>query len=348
MVWFKVDDTIAFHRKSVAAGNAAMGLWVRAGGWSAGELTEGFVPDHILTLLGSPRQVAKLIQVGLWTRVEGGVQFHQWGEAGRQPSKKAVLERRTKDVSRQQRYRNLKNGQFSAEPQVSESSHAVTPHGVTGGVTGGVQGGVLPAPARISTSSGYVDQKSASDQRANQDRDEDRRNGRVIGDEPVGRGCSHRAWKIVSEHAGNRQPRPPAARLAHLGVEVDRLLAEDWAADVITAALDALDAKQLGPSQLASVAYELHKSGEVRRDVWAIPDDQLTEADIAEILGPPEYDPELPRSAPEDVKTRAALAAWRTREYPRFQAKRRERAIRRRREILGRAEARKATREAKP
>lgn len=31
MPWFKVDDTLALHGKVVAAGNPAMGLWVRAG-----------------------------------------------------------------------------------------------------------------------------------------------------------------------------------------------------------------------------------------------------------------------------------------------------------------------------
>lgn len=34
MSWFKVDDHLAFHRKTLAAGNEAMGLWVRAGSWS--------------------------------------------------------------------------------------------------------------------------------------------------------------------------------------------------------------------------------------------------------------------------------------------------------------------------
>jgi len=43
MPWFKVDDTLAFHAKVVAAGNAAMGLWVRAGAHSMQQLTDGFI-----------------------------------------------------------------------------------------------------------------------------------------------------------------------------------------------------------------------------------------------------------------------------------------------------------------
>ena len=53
MPWFKVDDNLAFHHKVVAAGNAAMGLWVRAGAMCAQQLTDGFVPDHMVNTLGS-------------------------------------------------------------------------------------------------------------------------------------------------------------------------------------------------------------------------------------------------------------------------------------------------------
>ena len=41
MTWFRVDDTLAMHPKVYAAGNAAMGLWVRAGAWSMQQLTDG-------------------------------------------------------------------------------------------------------------------------------------------------------------------------------------------------------------------------------------------------------------------------------------------------------------------
>ena len=47
MSWFKVDDQLAFNAKIVAAGNEAMGLWVRAGSWSAAQLTNGFIPEHM-------------------------------------------------------------------------------------------------------------------------------------------------------------------------------------------------------------------------------------------------------------------------------------------------------------
>jgi hypothetical protein len=85
MPWFKVDDTLAFHHKSVAAGNAAMGLWVRAGSWSMQTLSDGYIPDVIATQLGTKSQAERLVAVGLWDRLTQGYGFHEWEQ--RQPSK---------------------------------------------------------------------------------------------------------------------------------------------------------------------------------------------------------------------------------------------------------------------
>lgn len=107
MVWFKVDDTLAFHRKTVAAGNAAMGLWVRAGSWSAQQLQDGFVPDHIVGALGTKREATRLVSAELWIRVEGGFQFHQWDEPGRQPTREQV---ETDRAAARERMRKLRGG----------------------------------------------------------------------------------------------------------------------------------------------------------------------------------------------------------------------------------------------
>ncbi|GAA1048484.1 hypothetical protein [Arthrobacter russicus] len=67
MSWFKVDDKFAFHPKAIAAGNAALGLWVRAGSWAMGNLTDGFMPKSMLGALGAQKRDAlKLIESGLW------------------------------------------------------------------------------------------------------------------------------------------------------------------------------------------------------------------------------------------------------------------------------------------
>ncbi|MDG4784332.1 hypothetical protein O7626_39535 [Micromonospora sp. WMMD1102] len=80
MTWFKVDDTFHAHPKVLATDPAALGLWVVAGAWSSAHLTEGFVPDHALPRLlpDSVPLARKLVAAGLWRRVRGGHQFHDW------------------------------------------------------------------------------------------------------------------------------------------------------------------------------------------------------------------------------------------------------------------------------
>ena len=106
MPWFKVDDTLALHTKTVMAGNAAMGLWVRAGSWSMQTLSDGFIPDPIVTQLGTHSQAKKLVEVGLWDRLPTGYAFHQWDT--RQPSKAEVHQERADTARRQQEWRDRK------------------------------------------------------------------------------------------------------------------------------------------------------------------------------------------------------------------------------------------------
>lgn len=88
MPWFRVDDNLAFHAKTVAAGNAAMGLWVRAGAWAMQQLTDGHVPRHMAQQMGTRGEIRRLVDSGLWVETDEGYRFHEWGE--RQPSKADV------------------------------------------------------------------------------------------------------------------------------------------------------------------------------------------------------------------------------------------------------------------
>jgi len=103
MPWFKVDDNLAFHTKSLRAGNAAMGLWVRAGSWSAQQLTDGFIPDELVGQLGDRRQAGALVRAGLWHQEDGGFRFHEWDE--RQPLRRAVEDKRKKTAERVRQWR---------------------------------------------------------------------------------------------------------------------------------------------------------------------------------------------------------------------------------------------------
>ncbi len=88
MPWFKVDDNLAFHAKVVMAGNAAMGLWVRAGAWSMQQLTDGRIPVQIARQIGTRTEIKRLIDAGLWAEEGDAYTFHDWSD--RQPSKADV------------------------------------------------------------------------------------------------------------------------------------------------------------------------------------------------------------------------------------------------------------------
>jgi hypothetical protein len=111
MVWFRVDDNLCFHPKTLEAGNAAMGLWVRAGAWAAANLTDGHIPIKIANDLGSKRSQNALVSAGFWVKSCQGFQFHDWDQ--RQFSKTEVEQRRQyeRDRKAQQRNRNVPPGQ---------------------------------------------------------------------------------------------------------------------------------------------------------------------------------------------------------------------------------------------
>lgn len=106
MTWFKVDDSLAFHAKAVAAGNAAMGMWVRAGAWCSQQLTDGHVPAHMVPALGRPSEAKRLCDVGLWLREDDGYRFWQWGE--RNPLRHEVEDDRSAARERMRKARDAK------------------------------------------------------------------------------------------------------------------------------------------------------------------------------------------------------------------------------------------------
>ena len=107
MPWFKVDDGFAVHPKALKAGNAACGLWVRAGSWAMQQLTDGFIPDHVLPTLGTKREAQALVDAGLWERGVSGWMFHEWTE--RQPSREQVEKDRADAAERQRKAREKRN-----------------------------------------------------------------------------------------------------------------------------------------------------------------------------------------------------------------------------------------------
>lgn len=170
MPWFKIDDSSHSHPKFVRAGNAALGLWVRCGAYSAQHLLEGVVPGDIAALYGTEPQARKLVKVGLWHQAghgcarcpqpeSGDFVIHDFFEGGRNTTKtqheanrKAAADRKAKSRASQKasgiadenqifgdRKEDQKNGFRDAnDPQFSDStagqsrsSHRDTSDGVT-------------------------------------------------------------------------------------------------------------------------------------------------------------------------------------------------------------------------
>jgi hypothetical protein len=135
MGWFPVDDQMSFHHKIVTAGNAAIGVWVRAGAWSKAHGTGGFIPLPMAKSLGSRSEIKRLVDVGLWEDVLGGFLFHNWAGYGSNetPEEEERRLREKKDAKREaDRLRQQKKRERDAsvtEPRddgVTERDRAVT------------------------------------------------------------------------------------------------------------------------------------------------------------------------------------------------------------------------------
>lgn len=143
MTWFKVDDAFHSHPKVLAAGAAPLGLWVVAGSWCGANLTGGFVPDFVLPRLvdNAVEYAEVLVHTGLWIKVEGGHQFHDWSEF--QPDAEAEKEKRRKRAES-----GRKGGLASG---VARSKRATNREANGEAIASGVASGLVeprPGPAR--------------------------------------------------------------------------------------------------------------------------------------------------------------------------------------------------------
>ena len=101
MPWFRLDEGFHQHPKVLKAGNAAVGLWIRCGTWSAQYLTDGFIPANIAATYGRPREIEQLIAAHLWQRHEGGFLMPDYLDYN--PSAEEIRQRRKADLERKRR-----------------------------------------------------------------------------------------------------------------------------------------------------------------------------------------------------------------------------------------------------
>jgi hypothetical protein len=104
MPWFRLEDSFHSNPKITAAGNPAVGLWVRCGTWSAAYLTDGHIPAQVAADFGSRRELAALTAARLWVPVGDEYVIADWLEY--QPSALEVKARRAKDAERKRRGRD--------------------------------------------------------------------------------------------------------------------------------------------------------------------------------------------------------------------------------------------------
>ncbi len=79
MPTFEVDDQLHSHPKASAAGDEALGLWVRMGSWCMAYLTDGRVPRGLPLVVGKDSPLESLIKAGLLEVLENGdYQMHDW------------------------------------------------------------------------------------------------------------------------------------------------------------------------------------------------------------------------------------------------------------------------------
>lgn len=107
MPWFRLDDSFHSHPKVIAAGNEAVGLYVRCGTYCAQHLTDGFIPEQVALLYGSPELVETLVRTKLWRRVRGGWRMPDY--LAYNPSARTVDNERAKKAERQKRWREAKS-----------------------------------------------------------------------------------------------------------------------------------------------------------------------------------------------------------------------------------------------
>ena len=86
-MWFKVDDQLHSHAKAIAAGNQAMGLWVRLGSWCSAHLTDGKVTHEVVELYEQDGEHEALVLAG-WLEPNGAEGYILHDYLDYQPSRK--------------------------------------------------------------------------------------------------------------------------------------------------------------------------------------------------------------------------------------------------------------------
>jgi hypothetical protein len=109
MGWVRLDDQLYANAKVVACPPDAFKLFIMGLTWVSSNLTDGYLPSHIVKFLSSPRSYLKLsetlVRVGLWDKVseEDGWRVHNYLTYN--PSEQEVKARKKGVADRVARYK---------------------------------------------------------------------------------------------------------------------------------------------------------------------------------------------------------------------------------------------------
>jgi hypothetical protein len=107
--WFKVDDRLTFHPKVLAAGNEAIGAWVRLGAYCGAHLTDGHLPSSIVLAVCGPDLARRLVAFRFLDELpDGSYAVHDYLEYN--PTAEQVKAERAANAERQAKWRSGRNG----------------------------------------------------------------------------------------------------------------------------------------------------------------------------------------------------------------------------------------------
>jgi len=143
MAWVRIDDQAPRHVKMLKAGPAACWLWVCGIAHCQSLLTDGFIADEALPMIGVKSGAKKLadtlVDVGLFERVEGGYRVHDYhahnatAEEARQQRAKVSAQRAEagraggvrSGIARRSNEANSKQNPSNASKQNEAPSHPI-------------------------------------------------------------------------------------------------------------------------------------------------------------------------------------------------------------------------------
>ncbi len=237
MPHFKVSDDSHSHPKAIMAGDAAWGMWNRAGCWSMAYGTDGFVPEWWVKQQPQGATKAKaLIGAQLWRRGEyegdrpeyqgqKGYTFHEW----RQDTYEKVEADRAK-------WRDKKATQRGSVSRVSPGDNR-------GDNTRDTRGDSRESPGYIPNT--QYPKNSGEPKSASPD---------STASEPRSAPVTPAANRLVSEHIPARHP---ASVKTELRLQASALLKDGQPEALVAEALHLWTTKNLHPKTLPSLVSEL-------------------------------------------------------------------------------------------